>query len=287
MKEVTAHPIYLLAGPTASGKSQKALMWTQKTGGIILNADSMQLYEAVPTFTARPSAEDEARAPHVLYGGLKGDETASAGQWVGWAKPYLEAALNGGTPVCVVGGTGLYFNALIHGLAAIPEVSEQTRQNVTDRFEEDGEALFREKLRAVDPLAEARIAPNDRQRLIRAFSVWQETERSLSDWQADTTPLLPASAYAFERLLPDRAWLYERCDRRFLAMWNNGALDEVSALMQSGLRDDWPIMRVLGLKEAVAFLRGEMDKDTAISSAQQMTRNYAKRQFTWFKNQFS
>ncbi len=279
-------PIVLLAGPTASGKSAIALDWAERTGGIVLNADSMQLYADVPTLTARPSPEDEGRARHVLYGHLAPDATWSAGEWVRAARPFLEAALKGGPPVCVTGGTGLYFNSLVHGLAEIPEIGEAARTKARGDFDRLGEDRFREALKAVDPRAVARIAPNDRQRLCRAWEVWLETGRALSDWQDDTAPVLAEGSYQLDILTPDRAWLYERCERRLDMMVAGGALDEVRALMARGLKPDWPIMRVLGLGEFVDYLSGRVTLADALALAKQKTRNYAKRQMTWFRNQF-
>ncbi len=278
--------IYLLAGPTASGKSAKALEWADATNGLILNADSMQLYADVPILTARPDAADLARADHVLYGHLAPDMTWSAGEWLRAALPYLRKAQDGGRPVCVVGGTGLYFNSLVHGLAEIPEIGEDARAQSRNAYVEQGEATFRDALRAVDPRSETRIMPNDRQRLTRAYEVWLETGVSLSDWQDQTQPVLPAGSYRMDILRPDRDWLYARCDARLQLMLDAGALDEVRDLMALGLCDDWPIMRVLGLPEFVAYLKGDMPLDDALSLARQKTRNYAKRQMTWYRNQF-
>ncbi len=280
-------PIYLLAGPTASGKSAKALVWAERRGGIVLNADSMQLYADVPILTARPGADDLARAEHVLYGHLGPRDLWSAGDWLRAATPYLEAALAGGKPVCVVGGTGLYFNSLVFGLAEIPEISEPVRLKARAAYGEMGEAPFREMLKGFDPAAEARIMANDQQRLSRAYEVWLETGTALSDWQRQTTAGLSDTSYALEVLRPDRAWLYARCDERLKLMLDQGALDEVADLMTHGLKDDWPIMRVLGLREVSAHLRGEMTMAAALPLAQQKTRNYAKRQMTWFRNQFA
>ena len=277
--------IYLLAGPTASGKSAKALEWADRTGGLVLNADSMQLYADVPILTARPDAADLARADHLLYGHLAPDATWSAGEWLRAALPYLQAAQKGGRPVCVVGGTGLYFNSLVHGLAEIPEIDEEARSTSRNAYLDHGETVFRERLNQVDPRAETRIAANDRQRLTRAYEVWLETGVSLSDWQDRTQPALPQTAYTLEILRPDRDWLYVRCDARLQLMLDAGALDEVRDLMSRGLQPDWPIMRVLGLSEFVTYLRGETSLDDALKLARQKTRNYAKRQMTWYRNQ--
>jgi tRNA dimethylallyltransferase len=276
----------LLAGPTASGKSAKALDWAQQTGGIILNADSMQLYADVPTLTARPDASETARAPHRLYGHLDGQTLWSTGDWLRAARPFIAEALTGGPPLCIVGGTGLYFNALVHGLAEIPDIDEDIRAEARAAWQDMGEDRLRDLLKVHDPQAEARITPNDQQRLSRAYEVWLQTGRSLTDWQGHTVPELAADTYTLEILHPDRAWLYERCDRRLQIMLDHRALDEVQALLEKGLAPDWPIMRVLGLAEFVAFLKGETNLEDALSLARQKTRNYAKRQSTWFRNQF-
>ncbi len=280
------HPLYLLAGPTASGKSAKALAWAERTGGIILNADSMQLYSDVPTLTARPDATETARAPHRLYGHLDGQTLWSTGDWLRAARPFIAEALNGGPPLCIVGGTGLYFNALVHGLAEIPDIDDAVRTEARAAFEDMGEARLRDLLKTHDPQAEAHIMPNDQQRLSRAYEVWLQTGRSLTDWQTHTVPELTAGTYTLDILHPDRAWLYDRCDRRLQVMLDHGALDEVRALMNTGLTAGWPIMRVLGLMEFVTYLKGETPLEDALSLARQKTRNYAKRQSTWFRNQF-
>ena len=280
-------PLYLLAGPTASGKSAKALEWAEQTGGVILNADSMQLYADVPTLTARPDAADMARAPHLLYGHLAPDVLWSTGDWLRAARPHIAEALDGGRPLCITGGTGLYFNALVHGLAEIPEIDAEVRNRARNAYLEMDETRFREMLKQHDPESAARIMPNDRQRLTRAYEVWLQTGKGLTQWQGLTIPELAHNSYKLEILNPDRAWLYERCDRRLQIMLDHGALDEVRALMNSGLKSGWPIMRVLGLAEFAAQLRGEMSPEDALALARQKTRNYAKRQSTWFRNQFS
>jgi tRNA dimethylallyltransferase len=280
-------PIYLLAGPTASGKSDMALAWAEARDGIVLNADSMQLYADVPILTARPRGGDLERAPHVLYGQLGPQQLWSAGEWLRAARPFLDAALAGGPPVCVVGGTGLYFNSLVHGLADIPEVSDKARSQARRLYEEIGEAAFRDLLKSHDPAAEARITANDRQRLSRAYEVFLSSGTALSEWQARTTPGLADGSYFMEILLPERTWLYARCDRRLGLMVEEGALAEVADLTARGLRPDWPIMRVLGVAELVVHLNGEVPLDAALDLARQKTRNYAKRQTTWFRNQFA
>lgn len=279
-------PVFLLAGPTASGKSAHALDWAAQTGGVIVNADSMQLYRDVPLLTARPSAADEAAAPHHLYGILAADQLWSTGDWVRAIRPYIDAALSGGVPLCLVGGTGLYFLSLIRGLSEIPDIDEDVRQKARQAYEEMGEDAFRALLHQHDPDAAARIAPNDRQRLTRALEVFWQTGKPLSVWQQSNTPLLLEGQYELTILKPERDILYARCDQRFEMMIQNGALAEVESLVANGLKPDWPIMRVLGLNELWAYLRDEMSLEAAIALAQQKTRNYAKRQTTFFGNQF-
>ncbi len=279
-------PIHLLAGPTASGKSARALVWAEATGGSILNADSMQLYADVPILTARPTAEDMARAKHLLYGHLEPQDTWSVGQWLRAARPHIDAALKGGPSLCITGGTGLYFNALVFGLAEIPAIGEAARTQARSLYGDIGEPAFRDRLKQHDPASEARILANDRQRLTRAYEVWLETGRSLSDWQGGGQDGLEPGSYTFEILQPERTELYRRCDDRLQLMLNDGALDEVHALIGKGLQPGWPIMRVLGLAEFTAYLRGEMALPDALALARQKTRNYAKRQTTWFRNQF-
>ncbi len=280
-------PVYLLAGPTASGKSAKALEWAEATGGVIVNADSMQLYRDVPTLTARPSPEDETRAQHHLYGHLGPQDQWSTGDWIRAAKPFIDAALNGGPKLCVTGGTGLYFLSLIRGLAQIPEISDPVRHRARALYADEGEASVRASLRRHDPQSEARIMPHDAQRLSRALEVWLETGVSLSDWQTNTAPLLPDGSYHMDILLPERETLYARCDSRLVQMIKAGALDEVRSLMAQNYCPDWPISRVLGLNELASHLSGDMTLPDALCLAQQKTRNYAKRQMTFFRNQFT
>lgn len=279
--------LYLLAGPTASGKSARALQWAQAAGGAILNADSMQLYGDVPTLTARPDTADEARCPHLLYGHLGPRETWSVGEWLRAARPHIDAALAGGRPLCITGGTGLYFNALVHGLAEIPEIGDVARTTARGLYEEAGETKFRDILKQHDPEAEARISPNDRQRLTRAYEVFVETGVSLTGWQGRGQAGLDPAHYRLDILRPEREDLYARCDARLQVMLDHGALDEVQMLIDRGLEDGWPIMRVLGLAEFAAHLRGRMPLADALALARRKTRNYAKRQMTWFRNQFA
>ena len=273
----------LIGGPTASGKSARALDLAEQTGAVIINADSQQLYAELRVLSARPDAEEEARADHRLYGVAAGDDPWSVGRWVRAVQDLL-AELDG-RPAVLVGGTGLYFTALTRGLADIPPVPEAVRGGVEADYDRMGEAAFRRRLAEVDPEAAARIEENDRQRLIRAMAVARHTGRALSDWQADTRPILMPGRWTGQLILPEREALYAACDARCAVMLERGALDEVRALMDLGLSPALPVMKAVGVRELAAHLRGETAREEALDQMRQATRNYAKRQLTWFRNQ--
>ncbi|MGZ3401008.1 MAG: tRNA (adenosine(37)-N6)-dimethylallyltransferase MiaA [Caulobacteraceae bacterium] len=278
-------PVLLIAGPTASGKSALALRLAERLNGEIVNADALQLYADLRVLSARPTAEEEARAPHHLFGVAAGADGWSVGRWLDAALPLLGDIAARGRRAIVVGGTGLYFRALTKGLADIPAVPAAVRQAAAETWERLGEDAFRQALAARDPAAAARIAAGDRQRLLRAFEVAEATGKALSDWQADTTPPLSAGQWRAVVLEPDRQTLYARCDARFAAMVEAGALEEVRALIARRLDPLAPVMKAVGVRELAAHLAGELTLAEAVALAQQETRRYAKRQLTWFRNQ--
>ncbi|MBB4797426.1 tRNA dimethylallyltransferase [Brevundimonas bullata] len=277
----------LIAGPTASGKSRLALDMAEKPGAVIINADSQQLYTDLRILTARPSVEDEARAEHRLYGVADAAESWSVGRWTRAVMPLLEELAAQDRPALLVGGTGLYFNALTRGLADIPAVPDAVRDAVQTDYDAEGEAAFRRRLAEVDPVAAAAITPGDRQRLIRALAVAQSTGRSLSDWKADTRPLLAQGSYDALVVEPSRDRLYAACDARVSQMIDNGALDEVRALLARNLDPTLPAMKAVGVPELAAHLTGATTLDQAVAAIRLSTRHYAKRQLTWFRNQTS
>ncbi|TAJ62282.1 tRNA (adenosine(37)-N6)-dimethylallyltransferase MiaA [Brevundimonas sp.] len=277
--------ITLLAGPTASGKSRRALEMAQRTGAVILNADSQQLYTDLRILSARPSAEDEAAAEHRLYGVADAAEAWSVGRWSRAVAPILAELAAEGRPALLIGGTGLYFTSLTKGLADIPDVPAEVRDAVEAALDARGEAAFRRDLAALDPAAAARIEAGDRQRLIRAQAVAQHTGRALSDWTADTTPLLEPGSWTGLVIESERGALYAACDARVAQMVAAGALDEVRALVARGLDPALPAMKAVGVREFAAHLAGETTLDAAVEATRQATRNYAKRQLTWFRNQ--
>ena len=277
--------IVLIAGPTASGKSALALKLARETGGEIVNADSMQIYAGLRVLTAGPSPEELAQAPHHLFGVVDAADGWSVGKWLEAASAVLADIAARGRPAIVVGGTGLYFKALTHGLADIPPVPETQREISALLYAAQGEPEFRDILAALDPAAETRIEVGDRQRLVRAHAVAVATGKPLTAWQTDTKPALAEGTWRGVVLDPPRAQLYARCDARLGLMVENGALDEVRALEARGLAPPLPALKAVGYRELAAHLRGETDLETALEAARQETRRYAKRQMTWFRNQ--
>ncbi|MDE2384797.1 MAG: tRNA (adenosine(37)-N6)-dimethylallyltransferase MiaA [Alphaproteobacteria bacterium] len=272
----------LIAGPTASGKSALALRLAAAENGVIINADSMQVYAPLRVLTARPSVEEEARAPHRLYGHVAAGEAYSVARWQREAVAEITAALAAGCLPIVVGGTGLYFMALLKGLAEVPEIAPEVRKKWRG-FEGDLHAELARK----DAVSAARLHPADRQRLIRALEVVESTGTSLVEWQARASASAPLAGFAVTRhfiTLP-REQLYARADARFAAMLAQGALDEVRRLPP--LEAAHPLMKAIGVPELAAHLRGEMTLQEATAAAQMATRNYIKRQLTWSRGQMA
>ena len=279
--------IWLIAGPTASGKSALALRLAQEIGAEIVNGDALQLYADLRLLTARPSVEEEAQAPHQLFGTVDAADGCSVGRWQRAATSVLGDIAERGRPAVVVGGTGLYFRALTHGLADVPQTPAEVRRASAADFDALGEAAFRDRLAQVDPAAEARISPADRQRLSRAWEVYAATGTSLSDWQARTDPALEPASWNAVALEPPRQALYDRCDVRLENMIDQGALDEVAALAARELDPALPAMKAVGYRELAAYLRGETSLAEGLDAAQRETRRYAKRQSTWLRGQMT
>jgi tRNA dimethylallyltransferase len=277
--------VWLIAGPTASGKSALALRLAEQLGAEIVNADSMQLYAGLRVLAAAPTPAEAARVPHHLYGFADPSEAWSVGRWCRKVGPLLARLAAQTRPAVVVGGTGLYFRALTDGLANIPIPSSRVREEAATRLHAVGEAIFRAALAEQDAVSAARIEAGDQQRLLRAWSVLQATGRPLSAWQSDTRPMLRPGAYACVVLEPPRPTLYARCDARLLRMTAGGALEEVRALLQRRLSPELPAMKALGVREFGAHLQGHLSLEQALTEAQLQTRRYAKRQSTWFRNQ--
>jgi len=278
----------LIAGPTASGKSALALALAERLDGVVVNADSMQVYRELRILTARPTAAQEARAPHRLYGHVPAAERYSVGRWLADLADVLADCRNAGRPAILVGGTGLYFEAATRGLAEIPAVPAVARKEAEARAAALGPAALHGELARIDPVAASRLRPSDPQRLLRAYEVWLATGRPLSRWQQEAAPpLLAAGTWRGLALALPRALLYRRCDERLVAMLKGGALAEVEALLAAGLAPGLPAMKALGVGALAAHLAGECGLPEALAAAQRGTRNYAKRQLTWFRHRMA
>jgi tRNA dimethylallyltransferase len=275
-------PLALIAGPTASGKSALALALAERTGGVIVNADSAQVYRDLPVLSAAPTQEEQARAEHRLYGFLDASMSCSAADWAERARAEVaDIHAQGRLPV-LVGGTGLYIRTLLDGIAPVPPIEPGVREQVRAAPVDTN----RRRLAEFDPEAAARLNPKDAARIARALEVVLSTGQPIAEWQrqrrggiADRVDLRPIV------LIPPRDWLYARCDARFARMMDEGAVEEVQALLARKLVSTLPAMRAIGVREVAAFLSGETSRDEAIAAGQQATRNYAKRQYTWFAHQ--
>ncbi|WP_293676157.1 tRNA (adenosine(37)-N6)-dimethylallyltransferase MiaA [uncultured Phenylobacterium sp.] len=279
--------IWLIAGPTASGKSALALRLAEAVGGEVVNADSMQLYAGLGVLSAAPGAAETARAPHHLFGTVDPADGWSTGRWLRAATEALSEIAARGRDAIIVGGTGLYFRAMTVGLADVPPVPPSVRRAAEGEFATLGETGFRDRLAKADPAAAGRIAPGDRQRLVRAWEVYATTGKALSEWQAAGEPALAPGAWTAVALEPPRRALYARCDARLAAMIEAGALEEVRALIARGLDPELPAMKAVGVREFAAYLAGRTTLEAALAAAQQETRRYAKRQMTWMRGQMA
>lgn len=276
----------LIAGPTASGKSALALELAQKTGGVVINTDSMQVYRDLRVITARPTPAEEAQAPHWLYGHVDAAVNFSAGAWVADAAKMLSEAQSAKRLPIFVGGSGLYFKALTRGLSAVPPIPAEVRDSVRARLERDGVEALHAELAQRDPVTAERLKPRDRARVARALEVVEATGRALTDWHREgLPPLLPQGEFHALFLAPERDQLYARIDARFDAMLAAGALEEVAALAARHLDPLLPAMKAHGVPALIRHLKGEISQAEAAETGRADTRHYAKRQFTWFRHQ--
>ena len=280
-------PLALIAGPTASGKSDLAVTLAQAIAergrrAEIVNADSAQVYLDLAVLSARPSEQDMAGIPHHLFGAWDGARPCSAADWAGKAAALVAEMQAGGTVPILVGGTGMYIRTLLDGIAPIPQIEASIRDEVRAMVQVNA----RKALEREDPHAAARLAPADTTRTARALEVIRSTGRPIHQWQRDKSGGIGTDVTLHPLLLlPDRDWLYERCDRRFSLMLDGGAVEEVRALLARNLDPALPVMRAIGVREIAAWLEGELSRDEMIRAGQLATRQYAKRQYTWFRNQ--
>lgn len=272
----------VVAGPTASGKSSLALDVAQCLNGVVINADSMQIYRDVPTLTARPKSADEEKAEHRLYGFLEPQETYSVFQWVQSAAREIKRAWAKGKVPVVVGGTGFYIQTLIKGISAVPQTKDDIRRQIREELETLGYEKFLKEFQRKDPL----FSFTDPQRVLRAAEVLRQTGQSITYWQS--LPFQKEVEADFFTILMDlpRAVLYERCNERFGLMLRGTAVEEVRELFSKNPPADSPILKALGVMEIKDCLDGRISQEEATEHACQMTRNYAKRQMTWFRHRF-
>ena len=276
----------LIAGPTASGKSALALEIAQAAGGVVINTDSMQVYRDLRIITARPTPDEEACAPHRLYGHRDAAVNCSVGSWVEDAAAALVEARAANRLPIFVGGSGLYFKALLRGLADVPSVPPDIRDAIRARMERDGVETLHAELGRRDPASGENLKPRDRARVARALEVIEATGRSVLDWHRDgLPPLLSAENVTAVFLAPERKQLYARIDRRFSGMLGAGALNEVAALAERKLDPILPAMKAHGVPALIRHLRGDLTLEAAAEIGRADTRHYAKRQFTWFRHQ--
>ncbi|MES2989529.1 MAG: tRNA (adenosine(37)-N6)-dimethylallyltransferase MiaA [Pseudomonadota bacterium] len=274
--------VALIAGPTASGKSALALALAEKHDGTIINADSMQVYADLRIISARPTPGEEARAPHRLFGHVDGADPYSAARWAAEARAAVhEAHAEGRLPI-LVGGTGLYMRTLLDGIAPVPEIDANIRAEVRATPVADAHA----QLAHLDPHGAAKLRPTDSTRVARALEVVRATGRPLHDWQSERMGGIGAEIDLTALiLLPDRAWLGERIDRRFVEMVETGRAEVAALLGRSDIAHDAPVLRAIGVPEIGRILLGEIDPEQAIIAGALATRQYAKRQYTWFRRQ--
>lgn len=279
----------LIAGPTASGKSAVAIAVAERLNGVVINADAMQLYAELNLLTSRPSPADERAVPHRMFGCASASEAWSAGRWLDTATGEIQSAWQQGKIPVIAGGTGLYFKALQDGLSTITTVPADIRDHWRQRLQQDGPQVLHNELAKTAPDEATRIKPADGQRIVRALEVLQTTGKPLGEHFADAkqASVLVKADVRRVALTPPRAELYGVCDTRFEAMIEQGALQEVEKLIALQLAPELPAMKAIGVQALAANLAGELTLEEAIATAQRQTRNYAKRQMTWIRNQMT
>jgi tRNA dimethylallyltransferase len=288
MKKIPATTMdaILITGPTASGKSAMAVEMAKARGGEVINADSMQVYDTLRVLTARPDESDMDGVVHHLYGTMPAGRAFSTGEWLRAVSPVLADIRARGRMPVFVGGTGLYFKALTAGLSEMPDVPGDIRAKWRNRLAEDGPWALHAELGARDPEMADQLSPTDGQRIVRALEIMEATGRSLASFQGKAGRGLVDPDRARKIIVePDRAVLHDRINRRFARMLDLGAIEEVEALLKLDLPKAMPVMKAIGVPQIAALLRGELTRDEVISQASAATRQYAKRQMTWFRNQ--
>jgi len=278
-------PVICIAGPTASGKSAYALRVAEVINGEIINADALQVYADLHVLSARPAQEDMGEVPHHLFGHMAGDVRYSTGAWLREVEPVILNCLARGKTPILVGGTGLYFRALLIGMADIPAIPDQLRQETAELLEREGIEALRQIAERLDPVATARVLGHDPQRLQRIVNVARATGQALSTWQAETHPLVPSRFARFCVLTPPRDKLYARINARYDEMLRAGGLEEAKAVFALNYDNSLPVMKAIGLRQLKRYFEGSGSLDEAVEDAKRESRRFAKRQMTWFRNQ--
>ena len=276
--------IILIAGPTASGKTSASIKLAQANDAVIFNTDSMQVYEDLQIISARPSAEEIAQAPHYLFGHRGGAEAYSVAHWLEDVRPLFNAFASQKRKMIFVGGTGQYFNALLEGISPIPDIKPEIRNKIRSMVDVSSEELHT----MLDEKAASELRPSDRQRITRALEVYQSSGKSIIDWQAEKGEPIIAEDMSIKKFLvmPPRATIHERINMRFDKMVEEGALEEVETLVAKDFPKTAPIMKAIGVPQLTAYIVGEISLNEAIDKSKAATRQYAKRQTTWFNNSF-
>ncbi len=276
----------LITGPTASGKSALALRLARERNGVVINADSMQVYDTLRVLTARPSEEEMEGVPHLLYGHVPASSLYSTGEWLREISALLPDLRKQGRFPVIVGGTGLYFKALTGGLSDMPAIPDEIRDRLRARLIEEGAEVLHAELSQRDPAMAQGLQPGDGQRIVRALEVIEATGKSIRDFQKASGPVIidPERAQKFV-VLPERPVLHDRINRRFETMMESGAVEEVKALLALNLPPDATAMKAIGVSQIADMLAGRMSEAEVIEKSAAATRQYAKRQMTWFRNQ--
>lgn len=277
--------VIIIAGPTASGKSRLAIEVATAVGGVVINADSMQLYQGMTVLSAAPSEQEKVLVPHVLYEILPVNKNGNVVDWLDLAVAEICKCWDNGQVPVVVGGTGMYIDNLINGTTPIPAVDEKIRQQVRDLLFKIGAPALYEKLAEVDAVSAAKLSPNDTTRVSRAYEIFLQTRISIAEWhQKPMNKKLPQAEFLVIKLVPETDELDQRCLQRFQEMVKNGAVEEVQNLQAQNLDTNLPAMKMLGVPDLMAYCRGEISLEIAVEQGFLHTRQYAKRQRTWFRN---
>lgn len=278
-------PVICIAGPTASGKSAFALTVARALDGEIINADALQVYDDLQILSARPTSNEMDGVPHHMFGHVSGAVRYSTGQWLRDVEPHIFDILSRGKAPILVGGTGLYFRALLQGMADIPAIRPDVSEATAAELESNGISALRKEAERLDHLATARVLGDDPQRLQRIINVARSTGRRLSEWQAETHPIVPSRFAKFCVLTPPRETLYDRINSRYEDMLRGGGLEEAKGVFEKNYDESLPVMKAIGLRQLRSYFDGDETLDEAIDSAKRESRRFAKRQMTWFRNQ--